>query len=193
MLIKHVSKCFLAGMVAILPIGGTVLTVAYLESTISDSGIAKLPFYFPGLGLLLAVVVVYLLGLLTTTIVGRWAWKRIDEAAGRMPIAGRLYVSLKQILGYGAGEDAVFKAVVMVRSTIDQSEEIGLVTGKLKAEGGLDKLVVFVPGSPNPTSGRLVVVAPENVKPSDLPVHDALRLLVTLGMVDPRTEGVAAG
>lgn len=173
----------MAGIVAILPIGGTILSIGYLESTISDSGIAKLPFYFPGLGLLLTGVAVYLLGLLTTTLVGKWAWKRIDQWAARMPIAGRLYVSLKQILGYGSGEDAVFKDVVMVRSTIDQAEEVGLVTGKTKGEEG-ERLVVFIPGSPNPTSGRLVVVAAENVKRSDLPVHDALRLLVTLGMVE---------
>ena len=182
-MLNHISKCFIAGLVAILPIGGTILSVGYLESTISDSGIAKFPFYFPGLGLLLTGVTVYLLGLLTTTFVGKWVWKRIDEAAARMPIGGRLYVSLKQILGYGTGEDAVFKDVVMVRSTIDQAEEVGLVTGRVRGEEG-ERLVVFIPGSPNPTSGRLVVVAAENVKRSDLPVHDALRLLVTLGMVE---------
>lgn len=178
---KHISKCFVAGIIAILPIGGTFLIIGYLESTISRSGIAKLPFYFPGLGLLLTCIVIYLIGLITTTLVGRWAWDRIDQLLNKLPAVGKLYGSLKQILGYGSGGESLFQQVVMVESPSGKGEEMGLVTNRTKDTNGKELLVVFIPGAPNPTTGRIIVLSAKDVKPSSISVHDALKSLVTLG------------
>jgi len=54
---------------AILPVGGLIITVGYLESTLSSSGLSKMPFYFPGFGLLTAIILIYLIGLGVTTFV----------------------------------------------------------------------------------------------------------------------------
>ena len=184
MIVKHITRCIVAGIVAILPVGGTILAFAYVEQMISSSGIFKLKFYFPGLGILAVCAGVYLLGLVTSTFLGRWAWSKLDALLHRLPALGRLYSTLKQILGYGEGEDAIFQSVVMVPSIGAVGEEMGLVTNSLKSEAGIEQLIVFVPGAPAPTAGRLVVVDRDKVRPVNISVHDALKALVAVGKTE---------
>ncbi len=183
-MIRHVSKCLLTGIVALLPIGGLVLGIGYLESMLSSAGLKQLPFYFPGLGLLAAFALLYLIGLVLTTFIGNWLWTRLDRLLDRLPALGRLYVSLKQILGYGEGKDAIFQATVMVPAPGGTGEEFGLVTNRLQLADGQERLLVFIPGSPNPTSGRLLLSAPEDVRPSDMPVNEVFKVLVAVGKTD---------
>ncbi len=181
---KHITQCLISGAVAILPIAGVVLTIGYLETQISSSGLTKLPFYFPGLGLLVTGFIVYLIGLIVTTFVGKWVWTRVDRILDRLPALGSLYKTLKQILGYGKGEDAIFNEVVLVPSINDNAEEIGLVTNRMVDDSGATKLIIFVPTSPNPTSGRLVVMDEGSIKPLDIPVNETLKALVSMGKTD---------
>ncbi|HEB12287.1 MAG TPA: DUF502 domain-containing protein [Actinobacteria bacterium] len=190
-LYKHIGQAFLAGIVAILPIAGLIITVAYLESTISSTGISKIPFYFPGFGLLTAVISIYLVGLIVTNFIGKWIWKRVDKILNRLPALGRIYQTLKQILGYGEGEDAIFHEVVLVPSTDQQSEELGLVTNKMSDDQGHTNLIIFVPGAPSPTSGRLIVMRQDSVKRLAVPVNEAIKALVSMGKteIDLRSFG----
>jgi uncharacterized membrane protein len=181
---KHVASNLIAGIVAILPIGGLIITIGYLESSISSSGLSKMPFYFPGAGLLAAVIVIYLIGLFVTTFIGKWIWKRVDSILDKLPALGSLYQTLKQILGYGEGEDAIFYEAVLIPSKDYQSEELGLVTNKITDDKGNAKFVIFIPGVPNPTSGRLVVMDTELVKPLAMPVNETLKALVSMGKTE---------
>ncbi len=181
---KHITQCLMAGIVAMLPIGGLIITVGYMESMISGSGLSKLPFYFPGLGLIAAALLIYLVGLGVTTFLGKWIWSRIDRVLDKLPALGRLYQTLKQILGYGEGKDAIFHEVVLIPSRDFDSQEIGLVTNKITDEEGRPKLIIFVPGVPNPTSGRLVVMDRDSVKQLSMPVNESLKALVSMGKTD---------
>ena len=178
---QHITKCVIAGIVAILPVGGLILTVAYLESLISSSGLSKLAFYFPGMGLLLAVLSIYVVGLTVSTFVGKWFWSTCDAMLNKLPALGKLYQSLKQILGYGEGDDAIFHETVLITSLDKVGEEIGLITNTITLPDGERNYVVFVPGSPNPTAGRLIIAQHENVRKIPATTNDALRVLVALG------------
>ncbi len=180
-LTRHLSRCFLAGVVAILPATGLLLTLAYLESTIAGSWLAQQPFYIPGLGLMLAVLGIYLIGLAVSTFLGRWLWGHFDALVDRLPLLGQLYQTCKQILGYGHGKGAIFQRVVLVADNDSTGEEIGLVTGEISGASGQRKLTVFIPGAPNPTNGRLVILDAGATRPLDLPVSDALKTIVSLG------------
>lgn len=175
---RHVSKCLVAGVVAILPIGGSLFTAWYIEDTISGPWLVDQPFYFPGLGLILGVVAVYLIGLVVSTFVGQWLWKLFDRLLDSVPMLGPLYQSLKQVLGYGEGKDALFERVVTIESEFGR--ELGLVTGETE-EG---RTLVFVPGSPMPTTGRLVMADPQRLTDTNVRVSDALKTLVAMGKVD---------
>jgi uncharacterized membrane protein len=177
----HITRCLLAGIVALLPIGGFAATVIYLESSISGSWLAKQPWYFPGLGLVATAAGIYLIGLTVSTFIGRWVWKRIDHLFNSLPMLGRLYQTLKQIVGYGDGRDAIFQQVVLVPNGRNEGSEMGLVTNELTNATGPRQLVVFIPDAPNPTSGRLVVIDASDVQPLPISVSDALKVLLSVG------------
>ncbi|MGQ0636782.1 MAG: DUF502 domain-containing protein [Planctomycetaceae bacterium] len=178
---RHISRCFLAGLVALLPIGGFILTVVYLESAISGSWLAGHWWYVPGLGLVAAAAGIYAIGLTVSTFIGRWAWTKLDYLLDSLPMLGRLYQTLKQIVGYSEGKDAIFQRVVLVSNGDDAGAELGLVTNESTAPDGRLQLLVFVPGAPNPTTGRLVLIDASEVKPVSLPVSDTMKLLLSLG------------
>lgn len=177
----HLTRCFIAGIVALLPIGGTILTIAYLESTVAGSWLAKQPFYFPGAGLLLAAALIYAVGLVVTTVLGQWMWTRLDRLLDRLPILGRLYQTLKQLLGVAEGEDAIFRQVVLVPARDTAAVEIGLVTHETVDAAGKKQRVVFVPSAPTPTTGRLLIVDESLLVPLDISASDAMKALVSLG------------
>ena len=185
---QHLVRCVVAGVVAILPIAGLIIFINYLETTLSNSGLANLPFYFPGLGILAAALFVYFVGLTVTTFVGRWIWKRVDRLINSLPLLGKLYLSLKQILGYGEGPDAVFTGTVLVSDPYRQGRELGLVTNEITLADGSKNLVVFIPGSPNPTSGKLIIADPDSLERISMPVSEALKTLVAVGKGDLRFE-----
>ncbi len=178
---KHISRCFLAGIVALLPIGGFVFTVVYLELTIAGSWLARQPYYFPGLGLLATAAAIYLIGLTVSTFLGRWLWTRVDLVFDSLPALGRLYQTLKQIIGYGEGKDAIFHRVILIRGSEPDGSELGLVTNETTDASGTRKLVVFVPGAPNPTTGRLIVIDESRTTALAVTVNDALKTLLSVG------------
>ena len=104
---RHLSRCMIAGVVAILPIAGLAFSVVYLEKQLAGSWLKDQGFYFYGEGLILGVVLIYLIGLVISTFLGRWIWSLFDKVLGKLPLLGRLYQTLKQVLGYGEGPDAV--------------------------------------------------------------------------------------
>jgi uncharacterized membrane protein len=173
--LNHVARCLVAGLVALLPIVGAVLGIVWLEGALSASWRAQVDWYFPGLGMLLAAAAIYAVGLAVTTFVGRWLWRVADRGLERLPLLGSLYQSLKEVLG----RERFFQAVVTV--ACDGGEQIGFVTGEFDGADGSRRLTVFVPGSPNPTSGRLLLVPPTAVHRLDARPADALRTLVAMG------------
>lgn len=175
----HVTRCFVAGIVALLPIGGIGITILWLESVLSSGWLRDQRFYFPGLGLMLAMVAIYLTGVVATTFVGRYLWKFLDRGLERLPLFGTLYQSLKEILGYDSSKDHFFRGVVAVPSVT--GHELGLITGECQGHDGKARTLVFVPGAPNPATGRLLLVPPRELLTLDLRASDVLRALVSLG------------
>lgn len=175
---RHLTRCLVAGLVALLPLGGAAITFAMLERTLSEGWLRQSEFYFPGLGLLLAILTVYGVGLLVTTFLGRWLFRRLDRLLERVPALGMLYQSLKEVLGYDSARARFFQGVVLVRG--NGGGELGLITGRAVVDGA-ERLLVFLPGSPNPANGRLLLAAPEEVQQVGIRVAAALRALVAMG------------
>src|SRR5688572_29583669 len=113
---RHFTRCMVAGIVAQLPMGGAVLTVVWLEGALSASWRGNVSWYFPGLGLVMALAAIYLIGLFVTTFAGRWLWRTCDGVLEQLPIVGTLYQSLKEVLGYDSSRERFFRGVVAVRA-----------------------------------------------------------------------------
>lgn len=176
---RHITRCLIAGIVALLPIGGTVLTIVWLEAALAESWLAEQAWYFPGVGILLAVFALYAVGLFVTTFLGRFLWRMIDRLLEGLPLLGTMYQSLKEVLGYDTGKEKFFQGVVAIEA--DGGRELGFITGEAAGHDGKTKTIVFVPSSPNPTNGRLVLVDPDRLDKLDVRPADALRTLVAIG------------
>lgn len=177
---QHLVTSFIAGIVALLPVVGLAITVVYFENTVAGVWLKNQGFYFFGMGILIAAVFIYLVGLTVSTFVGKWLWKRIDLLLEQLPVLGSLYQTLKQILGYGDGPKGIFQRVVFVTHESPGRRELGLVTREACDETQ-GRIIVFIPSAPTPTSGRLVYVEPEYIQPSSLSASQAMQLLVSLG------------
>src|SRR4051794_10050527 len=129
---KHFTQCFLAGMVAILPIGGLILILYKLDEALDPLLIHWGMPFFPGRGILAGIIIVYLLGLTVTTFIGKWMWGKLDGVLSHVPGLALLYNTLKQILGYGSGKDALFRRVVYVKDEAAGTLELGLVTEEME-------------------------------------------------------------
>jgi uncharacterized membrane protein len=189
-MIKHFVKNFIAGMIAMLPIASMLITMAFLERSLALSGIIDLEFYFPGLGIVLAVVALYLIGLLATSFIGKFVWNGIDHIFERIPAIGQIYKAVKEILGYDTGDEPVFRAVVLYKNTATDSEEIGLVTKEYQDEEGCRKSFVYVPNSPTPTSGQLVIIDSDKLKKIDMTPNDALKMILAVGKIDMKITSI---
>jgi len=177
---RHFTRCFIAGIVALLPIAGLIASVVYLEYTISRSWLSQQPWYIPGLGIVFMILAVYLIGLVISTFLGQLLWGTVERLLKSMPVLGPLYTTLQQILGYGEGPGALFEKVVLVPGRETGAWELGLVTGQVHNPSG-EQLVVFVPGAPNPMSGRLIVIPTADTRAAPMSVNDAMRALVAVG------------
>lgn len=176
---SHVTRCLIAGIVALLPMGGAVFSIVWLEGALAASWRDKVSWYLPGLGLVLALLAIYAVGLFVTTFAGRWLWRRTDRVIERLPLVGTLYQSLKEVLGYDSARERFFRGVVALR--VDDGYEVGFVTGDAQGPDGQPHALVFVPSSPNPTNGRLVLIRRDQLLPLEVKTADALRALVSMG------------
>lgn len=180
---RHLSRTLIAGVVAVLPVGGLILVVGLGEATLADTGLGKQAWYVPGMGWVAVLAGTYVIGLFVTTFLGRWLWSQVDGLLSRVPLLGGFYHTLQQILGYGEGKGALFERVVYVPARDVAAEELGLVTQTLPAGEGasVERLVVFVPAAVNPTVGRMLLLDADAVRPAALTVNAALKALVSVG------------
>jgi uncharacterized membrane protein len=175
---QHFTRCVIAGIVALLPLGGAVLAFSWIEGLLSEGGLREQPFYFPGLGLILALIGVYAIGLFVTTFLGRWLLRTVDRALEGLPGLGAMYQSIKEVLGYDTTRERFFQGVVLVE--VGGGQQLGLITGREDIDGEA-LMMVFVTGSPNPSAGRLLLVPESRLRRVDVRVAQAMRSLVAIG------------
>ncbi|MEE2762508.1 MAG: DUF502 domain-containing protein, partial [Pseudomonadota bacterium] len=153
-----------------------------------------LPYSVPGVGLLAAIIAITLIGFLTANFIGRTIVNYGEEFVGRMPFVRNIYNGLKQIFQtVFSSESATFQQVGLIEYprpglwalVFIATETRGEVDGRLKSMGK-NTLSVFLPTTPNPTSGFLLFVPREDVILLDMGVEDAAKLVISAGLVSPK-------
>lgn len=181
---RHITNCLVAGVVALLPLGGLLMTVYYFENQVAGVWLKDQGFYFFGLGLILATLTLYLIGLIVSSLLGRWLFRKLDAILDHMPVLGTLYKTLKQLVGYGEGPQGLFKRVVWVTRDEASRFELGLVTMEASpATSG--RVAVFLPAGPTPTTGLLLYLDESRLIPTSMSIHEALQVIVSLGCFAP--------
>jgi uncharacterized membrane protein len=176
-------------------VGGAAYLVYWLINAVDDLFPEALRrsipgFRLPGLGFVAVTLLALLVGVLARNFVGRRLVSWFDAAAHRIPLFGTTYGLIKQVLEavFSTGSGS-FSRAVLVPWPVAGSWAIGFVTartvtGKLQEAVGDDLVSVYVPTTPNPTSGFYLLVAREHVRPLDVPVDQAFKLILTMGIAD---------
>ncbi|MBB4302456.1 putative membrane protein [Rhodobium orientis] len=163
-----------------------------------------LPFAVPGLGLIFSVVGLMLLGFLTANIAGRTIISYGELILGRMPLIRNLYQALKQIFETVLSQRGQsFKKAALVEYprrglwaiVFLATDTVGEVADKMPVDDSI--ISVFLPTTPNPTSGFLLFVPRKDVIPLEMTVEEAAKLVISAGLVSPqyqaKTRELAAG
>ena len=141
-----------------------------------------------GLGILLTLVVIYLAGLLASNVFGRRLIGQGDTLLSKLPIIGSIYSPVKQFIETLASPDkhTGFRRVVLAEYPSEGLWILGFVTGEvqLDAEGKMG-CCVFVPTSPNPATGWMVIFPPEKLQDTPLTTEEAMQLILSGGLVIP--------
>lgn len=205
---SRLRNYFLAGLLVTAPITITLwLTwefISFVDATLTPllphdwQPRTYLPFDLPGLGLLIAAVGLIVIGMLATGIIGRLIMREGERLVDRVPIVRSVYGATKQIFETVLAQRSVaFRQVVLVEFPRRDIWAVGFITGTTKGEVQTlteDTLVnVFVPATPNPTTGFLIFVPKSDVRLLNITVEEAAKLLMSGGIVAPpeRDEPVA--
>jgi uncharacterized membrane protein len=201
MRMKRLRRYFLVGLVVIAPVGVTVVILRWmfetLDAILGEPLQAALGFRIPGLGFVLLALVILLVGWVVHQAVGRRLLDWWNETLVRFPVIGRLYNAASQIVqGVLGDQKRVFKRVVLVPFPSQELWSVGFVTNE--DAGGLgravnrDAVTVFVPTTPNPTTGFMVVVPKDRIVETGLSVEDAAKAIISAGSVLPEAVGLTA-
>lgn len=152
-------------------------------------------FSIPGLGAVLAFVVVLVTGILARNIVGRSLLHWWEGFLGRIPIVRSIYASVKQVSDTMLSPKGnAFRKVVLVEFPQPEQWTLAFIVGEptapMRAPLKGDLVTVYVPTAPNPTSGYVLLMSSERVREVDISVDDALKFHVSLGVVTPGAAAI---
>ncbi len=197
----RIRTYFLTGIFVTAPVTITLYIAYVFFSAIDDRVREILPqsytdllvyksFTFPGAGVLIAVVSFVVIGWFASNIMGRFLIRVGEYILDRIPVIRNLYSTIKQIFEtITATQSQAFREVVMLEYPRKGVWSIGFVTGTSRGEVQervKDETVnVFLPTTPNPTSGFLLFVPRKELKPLDMSVEEGIKLVVSAGIITP--------
>ena len=192
-------KYFITGLLILVPLAITVWVLNLVIGTL-DQSLLLVPqrfrpnslfgFDIPGLGTILTIVIVFLTGLLTNNLVGNYVVRLWEKLLQRIPIVNSLYSSVKQVSDtlFSSSGNA-FRKAVLVPYPHQNSWTIAFLTGVPGGDAANhlvgDYVSVYVPTTPNPTSGFFLMMKRSDVVELDMSVDAALKYIVSMGVVAP--------
>lgn len=197
---KNLRRYLVAGILVWLPVGITLLLLRLLIS-IMDRTLVLLPaqyrpevwlgFAIPGLGLVLTLAILLVTGVLAANFVGRSLvafWERMLE---RIPIVRSIYSASKNFAEIVFSDsDQSFKKVLLIeyprKGLYGLAFQTATELGEIQSRSGEDLVCTFVPTTPNPTSGFIIMLPRKDVIELDMNVDEALKMIISLGVVVPR-------
>ena len=195
-------KYFIPGLLVLVPLAITLWVLNLVIGTL-DQSLLLVPqqwqprTHIPGLGAIITLVVVFLTGLLTNNLVGNYVVRLWERLLHRIPVVNSIYGSVKQVSDtlFSSSGNA-FRKAVLIPYPHENSYTIGFLTG---VPGGDvknylvgDYVSVYVPTTPNPTSGFFLMLERSRVVELDMSVDAALKYIVSMGVVAPPDVAASA-
>jgi uncharacterized membrane protein len=205
--LTHVRRYLIAGLLVWVPLIVTGLIIKFLVDLL-DFTILLLPpswrpeailgFSVPGTGVVVAIVIVFLTGIVAANIVGRKLFDLGEAIVDRIPLVRSIYSAVKQVmqtLFHDGGQS--FRRVLLVQYPRQGLWTLGFQTGagigEVQERTEREVITVFIPTTPNPTSGFVIMVPREDAIELDMSVEDGLKFVMSLGVVVPEWPAPVKG
>jgi uncharacterized membrane protein len=197
---KSLRRYLVTGVIIWVPIVVTVLVVRFLLKLMDRTLVVIPPAYqpeillgfnIPGLGLLLSLTILFLTGLLAANLFGRKLVSFSESILARIPLVRSVYSSAKQVAETVLSDgDTSFKRVMLVQYPRKGVWSLCFQTAtdleEIQSRTDSEVVCVFIPTTPNPTSGFILFVPREDLVNLDMSVDEGLRMIISLGVVVPR-------
>jgi uncharacterized membrane protein len=159
--------------------------------THEDGGKGQMYWYWSVCAFVLAVVLITLIGRFGRNYVARKAIEWMDAALLRIPLLNKIYGTIKQVNESFSSNKSSFKQVVLVTFPHKDSRSIAFVTGEQRGLDDQKWISVFIPTTPNPTSGFLILVRETEITKLDMSVAEGIKLIISLGAIAPDAPNIA--
>jgi uncharacterized membrane protein len=199
------KRYFITGLLIWVPLGITVWVLNLLIGTLDQSLLlvpeslrpqAMLGLNIPGIGAILTLLVIFLTGVLAANIIGQRLVRFWESLLARIPVVKSIYYSVKQVsdtLFSGTGD--AFRKVLLVRYPHPQAWSLAFQTnvpGVVAAQFDEEYVAVFIPTTPSPVNGFYFYVKKSETIELDMNVDDALKSIVSMGVVAPKKAAISA-
>lgn len=191
---RTIRRIFLTGLVLLLPALVTIYVLGFtfnvIDSLLGNLFTTWLGIRIPGLGFVVTIAAIFGVGLVATNVFGNKVLKLVETSFANLPLIKPIYNSIRQIIVAFSGQRKnVFESVAMIEYPRKGLYAIGFVTGlgagEVQAKTDKDVVCLFLPTTPNPTSGFLLLVPRDEVTPLEMSVEEALKLIISAGVVIP--------
>ena len=187
---------FITGAIVLIPIGITIYLTLFIIR-ISSNFLPKkinpnnyLPFDIPGIEILITIMLITFIGGLSLSFLGKKFLQLIDDLFKKIPILRTIYSAIGQMTDSFRNQEGNKKSVVLVEYPRKGSWAVGFATkentGEIKAKTNIDLVNVFVPTTPNPTSGFLLMIPKEDLIYLDMTFEEASKFIVSAGTSKPK-------
>ena len=205
-IVKLIRKYLLAGLLVLVPIGITIWVLHFLITSL-DQTILLLPMNWrptlngdmiPGMGIIFAFALLFITGAIASNVFGKQIVKFWERLFNRIPVVGGIYKSVKQLTDPVLSENGqAFSKAVLIEFPHPGLHSIAFLTNKVEGELrdklGEDHVAVYIPTTPNPTGGYMLLVPKANLVPLDMSVDQALKYIISMGVAaPPPTQGELA-
>jgi uncharacterized membrane protein len=196
---KKIKSILLTGFIAMIPVGVTLYIIAFLIRTM-DKLVKVIPhrfqpdellgFHIPGLGIIITLILIFIIGLITKSYLGRKAVTLGEWIVDKIPFVSGIYRGVKQLVdAIFSDKHKSFRKAVLIEYPRKGLYSIAFVTGDSQGEVQ-EKTVgkhinLFVPTTPNPTSGFYIMIPENDVIPLDMSVEEAFSLIISGGIISP--------
>ena len=197
-------RYLIAGLLVWVPLGITIYVINFLVTTLDQTLLLVPPalrpealvgFHIPGLGVVLSFLILLVTGMIAANFFGQRLIRLWESLLGRIPVVKSIYSSVKQVSDTVLSDQSTaFRKALLVEFPRPGCWTIAFLTGA-PADAVVDHLPgdhvsVYVPTTPNPTGGYFVMVPKSAVRELDMSVDDALKYIISMGVVSPRRRHV---
>jgi len=193
--VKSTKHYIITGLISILPLTATYWIIIKLFNFFSRPGATivefifsnKVPSYVPQVaGFILTILFIYLIGILVSNVLGNRLYIWIENVLSRIPVVKSVYRTIKQITTSLSSPDRqAFKKVVFIEYPRKGIWTLTMVTGESTNQDGDEYYHIFVPTTPNPTSGYLLYVPQKDAHETNISIEEGLKIIISGGMLAP--------